>query len=115
MATNHVHAGKRVRVLFDSAHTSGDLIFVKGHIGIVEETVANGDWGYIILGDAWLLPGVPATVAMGVVLGAPPTVQATRLPLLAYAAGSSWVPVGRTIATGNATVAKVNLFGNVPY
>lgn len=118
MATNRVHAGKRIRVLFAAAHAGGSLVYEKGFYGIVEESVAAGEYGYMILGDVWLLPRVPSTLAMGTLVAAPATAQATWLPLLAYTnhpslnvqATTGWAPIGKAIATGNATVARILVF-----
>jgi predicted RecA/RadA family phage recombinase len=116
MARNHVHAGVRLRVLFDVAHKAGDLVYVKGHYGVVQDDVDAATYGTLILNRAWTLARTPATVAMGTVVAAPATEIATTLPLGAAAATvgavatAGWNPIGRTIATGNATVAKVVLF-----
>jgi hypothetical protein len=119
MATNRVHGGHRLRVYFGAAHKAGDLVYEKGFYGICEEDAVVSTYGYIILQDVWLLPRAPATVAMGVTLAALATSIATTLPLLAYAGLPTFVgpatagmyPVGKTIATGNASgYAKVQMF-----
>jgi predicted RecA/RadA family phage recombinase len=114
MATNRVHGGERIRVLFSVAHRAGDLVWEKGFYGVVEENQVAGRYGYLILRDVWTLAGVPATVAMGTKLYASATAQATTLPLIA-AASTGYNAVGRTIATGNASVARVALFWQNEY
>jgi predicted RecA/RadA family phage recombinase len=95
---------------FAAAHRAGDLVFENGWFGVVEETVAAATRGYIITEGGWLLPRVPATVAMGARLYGLPTADATTIALQTTTAGTHFA-VGRTLATGNATVAKVVLFG----
>lgn len=119
MATNQVHRARRLTVPFAVAHAAGDLVYVNGFYGVVQDKVAAGDTGVLILEGAWTLPRVPSTVAMGTKLAAPATEIATSLPLLSYAGPTGiggggvtagWNQIGRTIATGNATVADVQLF-----
>lgn len=128
MSTNAVHAGRRLRVLFSVAHKAGDLVYENGFYGVVQDDVAAATYGTLILEGVWTLPRVASTVAMGTVLAAPATAQATTLPLLTYGnaaaasgvvpgpATAGWNKIGRTISTGNATVAKVQLANpNVSY
>jgi predicted RecA/RadA family phage recombinase len=111
MAKNFVHAGRRLRVLFSAAHLAGDLVFEKGFYGVVQDDVASGKFGTLILEGVWELARTPATVAMGSLLAAGPSSVATTLVLQAYtpAATANQRLVGKTIATGNATVARVQL------
>lgn len=106
MAKNYVHAGRRLRVLFSADHLAGDLVYEKGFFGVVQDDVTAGEYGTLILEGVWELARTPSTVAMGTILSAPATAIATTLPLTA----TSNSPVGRTIATGNASVARVQLF-----
>ena len=115
MAGNAVHAGRRLRMLFAVAHKAGDLVYAKGFYGVVQDDVAAGKYGTLILEGAWLLPRVAATLAQGTVVAAPASEIATSLPLGAVAsmgvvASAGWNPVGRVIATGNGSLAKVQLF-----
>lgn len=116
MSRNAVHAGRRITVLFDVLHRAGDLVYVRGFFGIVQDDVAAGETGTLILEGVWAVPRVASTVAMGTKLSAPATEIATSLPLgtasptLGNPATAGWLPVGRTIATGNATIAKLQLF-----
>lgn len=115
MATNYVHAGKRLgNVLFTVAHKAGELVYEKGFFGVVQDDVAAGARGTLILEGTWTLSRVPATVAQGSKLHAPATEIATSLPLIAAAtngaASAGYAAIGRVIATGNASVAKVQLF-----
>lgn len=116
MSRNFVHAARRLTFTATSAHTAGDLVYHKGFYGVVQDDIASGAVGTLILEGAWALARVPSTVAMGAVLAAPATEIATSLPLgaasptLGNVATAGWNPVGRAIATGNATVAKLQLF-----
>ena len=124
MSGNFVHRGRRLTMTFSTAHTAGDLVYVgasgasaTGFYGVVQDNVAAGAIGTLILEGVWNLKRAPSTVALGTVLSAPATETATSLPLLARfspATGSpatvGWMPVGRVIATGTASTAKVQLF-----
>lgn len=116
MARNYVHrAGRLGNVIFTVAHKAGELVYEKGFYGVVQDDVAAGAKGTLLLEGAWLLSRVPATVAMGTKLYAPATEVATSLPLISIAAtigqaSAGHNAVGRVIATGNATVARVQLF-----
>lgn len=115
MAGNAVHAGRRLRVLFAVAHKAGDLVYAKGFYGVVQDDVAAGKWATLILEGAWLLPRVSGVLAMGTVVAAPASEIATSLPLTTVASmgvvsGAGINPIGRVIATGNASLAKVQLF-----
>lgn len=110
MATNSVHAGDRIEIVsFGAAHKAGDLVYEQGWYGVVEEDVAAGKRGYIIPGRVWLLPRVPSSnLAAGTAIYAFPTTSSTGL-LLAAGATTGYNKIGRTIATGNASVAPVLL------
>jgi predicted RecA/RadA family phage recombinase len=115
MAKNFVHRGARLnRVLFTVAHRAGELVYEKGFYGVVQDDVAAGGFGTLLLEGVWTLSRVPATVAMGAKLHAPATEIATSLPLISAAtngaASAGYAAIGRAIATGNATVARVQLF-----
>lgn len=129
MAGNFVHRGRRLTVPFTTAHTAGDLVYVGasgaaggGFYGVVQDNVAAGATGTLILEGTWNLKRAPTTLAFGTVVAAPATETATSLPLLGYDAAAAasgvvpgpatvgWRPVGRTIATGTATTAKIQLF-----
>lgn len=107
-----IHNGDRLRLKFSVAHSAGDLAYEKGFFGWVQDDVAAGDYGVLLVdGGVYELARTPATVAAGVKLYAAPSAVATTLdlkPLASIASGA--VAVGRTVATGNATVAYVRLF-----
>lgn len=110
MARNAVHAGVRLRLLFAAAHKAGDLVYCQGHYGIVQDNVAAGTYGTLILNRAWVLARTPANnTNPGTKLYAPATEIATTLPLAAGAT-TGYNPVARAIATGNASVVKAVLF-----
>ena len=112
MARNYVHAGRRARVLFSANHLAGDFVYEKGLYGVVQDDVEAGKFGTLILEGVWELARTPADVAMGTVLAAGPSSVATTLVLQPYtaAATGNQRAVGRAFATGNASVARVQLF-----
>jgi predicted RecA/RadA family phage recombinase len=120
MSTNAVHAGRRLRVLFSVAHLAGDLVYESGYYGVVQDNVAAAAYGTLILEGVWTLPRIPSTSVMGAVLAAPATAIATSLLLgvrgatVGMNATTGWNPIGRLIATSNATVGKVQLFNPNP-
>lgn len=119
MARNEViRAGSsdRLRVLFSASHEAGDFVYEKGFYGWVQDDVdiTKTAWGVLFLEGVYELARTPATVAMGTKLYAPATAQATTLPLVA-AATTGHNAVGRTTATGNASAARVRLFGDNNY
>jgi len=119
MARNEVlRAGHsdRLRILMASDHLAGDFVHEKGFYGWVQDDVdvSENAWGVLFLEGVYELARTPATVAMGTKLFASPTSQATTLPLAA-AATTGHNAVGRTAATGNATAARVRLFGDNAY
>ena len=110
MSNTAVHKGDRLQVTFTVAHKAGDLVYEKGFYGTVEDDVAAGALGYIILGEIHIFRRMPATTAMGTKVYAPATAQATTLPLIA-AASTGHNAVGRTAATANASgIGWVQLF-----
>jgi predicted RecA/RadA family phage recombinase len=111
MARNAVHAGVRLRMFFATTHKAGDLVYCKGFYGVVQDDIkVAGSWGTLILNRAWLLARVPASnIAQGTALFAPATEIATTLPLSAGAT-TGYNAIGRSIATGNASVVKAVLF-----
>jgi predicted RecA/RadA family phage recombinase len=115
MARNKVHNGDRLRVLASVNHSAGDLVYEKGFYGWCQDDVEAGDYFTLVKdGSAYELARTPATVAMGVKLYAAPSSVATTLDLKPLASiASGYNAVGRTIATGNATVARVLLFRDV--
>lgn len=120
MASNKVHAGERLTLTATTAHTAGDLVWCKGFFGVVQDDVVSGDKFTLILNGVWNLKRAPATSAIGAVLSAPATEQATGLPLgaasptIGNAATAGWWSIGKVIATGTATTAKVQLFNPNP-
>lgn len=122
MSGNFVHRGRRLKMLFATAHTAGDLVYCKGFYGVVQDNIVADTYGTLILEGAWTLKRVASTVAQGTRVAAPATEIATSLPLLTFGAGAAasgvvpgpatagWNPIGRVIATGNATLAKIQLF-----
>ena len=124
MARNEViryHSAARLRMRFAVDHLAGDLVYVGGFYGWVQDDVdvSEDAWATLHLAGVYELARTPATVAQGTKLHAPATEQATTLPLIAAAtngqATAGWNAVGRTTATGNATVARVRLFDNNAY
>jgi len=120
MSRNFVHRGARLgMVIMTVAHKAGELVYEKGFYGVVQDDVAAGAKGTLLMEGVWLLPRVASTLAQGVKLHAPATEIATSLPLIAAAtngqATTGWNPVGRVIATGNASVARVQLFNPNAY
>ncbi len=124
MARNEVfRAGHsdRLRILMAADHLAGDFVYEKGFYGWVQDDVdvSENAWGVLFLEGVYELARTPANVAMGTKLHAPATAQATTLPLIAAAtngaATAGWNAVGRTAATGNATAARVRLFGDNSY
>src|SRR4051812_3282372 len=109
MAGNFVHRGRRLTVPFTTAHTAGDLVTVGasgaaggGFFGVVQDNVAAGAVGTLILEGVWNLKRAPSTVAaFGTILAAPATETATSLPLgagaatVGFAATTGWRAVGR--------------------
>jgi len=117
MATNEVirgHSRGRLRVLFAVAHDAGDYAYEKGWYGWVQDDVAAGAWGVLILDNVVEVTNVPSTVAMGTKLYAPATAIATTLPMIAGPT-TGWNPVGRAIATGNATAVRLRQFSDNAY
>lgn len=124
MALNEVvryHSAGRLRVRFTTDHLAGDLVFAGGFYGWVQDhvDVSENAWGTLHLAGVYELARTPATVAAGTKLHAPASEMATTLPLIAAATNGSattgWNAVGRTTATGNATVARVRLFSDNNY
>lgn len=116
-----VFPGRRLtNVYFTTNHAAGDLVYVNGFYGVVEDAivVATDHYGTLIITEVHRLPRVASTVAMGTVLAAPATEMATTLPLLTWAvngasaginATAGWNPVGKVTTTGNASMALVRL------
>lgn len=120
-----VFPGHRLtNVLFATNHSAGDLVYVNGYFGTVEDNidVSVDPYGTLIIDEVHRFARVPSTVAMGTVMGALATEVATTLQLLPYARGTAtngvvpgdatagWKPVGRTTTTGNASMALISLF-----
>lgn len=122
MSSNAVHSGERIQLTATAAHSAGDLVYQAGFYGVVQDDVASGDLYTLILTGVWRLNNVPSTVAQGKIVAAPATVMATTLEVLGWtthpslnsAATAGWNPIGRTIETGTATTAKVQLFNPNP-
>jgi predicted RecA/RadA family phage recombinase len=118
MASNRVHGGDRIKVTASADHSAGDLVYEGGFYGIAQDDVSSGDIFALILDGVWNLPRVPSTLGMGLIVAAPATNQATGLQMLQWTthpslntlATTAWNAIGRTIATGTATTAKVQLF-----
>lgn len=118
MSANFVHAGRRLTIRATVAHKAGDLVYEKGFYGVVQDDVKVADLFTLILEGVWNLPrliGGNAPVAMGARIYAAPTLSSTGLILAPVAsagasAGIGWNPIGRLIATSNASQAKVQLF-----
>lgn len=122
MSKNFVHAGRRLNIRATVAHTAGDLVYEKGFYGVVQDDVAVGDLFALILEGVWALPRLVggANVEMGTKVYAFPTTGATSLiiapgPSAGASAGLGWNPIGRLIATSNASQAQVQLFNPNEY
>jgi hypothetical protein len=98
-----------------AAHRAGDLVCEQGYFGTVQDDVAAGDPFTLLLNPTVNFPRVPSTLASGVVVAAPATAQATTLPIgaasptIGFLATAGWFPFGKTIATGTASTAKIQL------
>lgn len=118
MSRNRVHGGERIKVTASANHSAGDLVYERGFYGVCQDDVASGDVFTLILNGVYNLPRVPSTLVMGAVVAAEATISATSLVLLPWtthaslntAATAGWGQVGRTIETGTATTAKIQLF-----
>jgi predicted RecA/RadA family phage recombinase len=108
MSGNFVHRGRRLRVLFTTAHSAGDLVYAKGFYGVVQDSIVAGTYGTLILDGVWNLKSPVSTLAMGTRVTAPAQEQATSLQI-AGGATTGYNAIGRVIATGTATTAKVLL------
>lgn len=111
----------RLRLQFSVDHNAGDFVWERGFYGWIQDDidVSENAWGVLFMEGVYELARTPATVAQGLKVHAPATAQATTLPLIAAAtngqATAGWNAVGRTTATGNATVGRVRLFGDQNY
>lgn len=124
MSLNIVHENgtDHLKVLSAVAHSAGDLVCAKGFYGTVVDNVAAGETMTLRLNPTVNFARVPSTVGMGVVVAAPATEQATSLPIGLFVGATSglalatagWYPIGKTIATGTATTAKIQLFNPNP-
>ena len=120
MATNEIiryHSANRLRVLFTTDHTAGDLVHIKGFYGWVQDDVdvSVTGWGTLHMAGVYELTRAPASSNMGTKLYAPATEIATSLPLISGAT-TGWNPVGRTTATQAASgIARVRLFAENNY
>lgn len=127
MSTNvvHEHGTNNLKItVAASAHRAGDLVCERGFFGIVDDTVVAGDPFTLRLNPTVNLPYVPSTLAAGVIVAAPATAQPTSLPIgaagaatlgLPIGATAGWVPIGKVIATGTASTAKIQLFNPSPF
>lgn len=120
----HQHGTTHLQVTASSAHTAGDLVYEGGFFGTVEDDCSAGDVVTLQLDPTVNFTRVPSTVAMGKVVAALATSIATTLPIgLADAATlgqpigatAGFVPIGKAIATGTASTAKIQLFNPNPY
>ena len=122
MSAHGVHSGERIKVTATAAHSAGDLVYEGGFYGTVQDDVASGDLFTLILNKVWNFKNVPSTLPMGRIVAAPATVMATTLQVLSWTthpslnshATAGWSPIGRTIETGTATTAKIQLFNPNP-
>lgn len=117
MSTNVVHewGTAHLKVVSAVAHKAGDCVYAKGFYGTVVDDVAAGETMTLRLNPTVNFANVlVSTLAMGTKVYAPATEQATTLPIIGGAT-TGWNSIGRTIATGTATTAKVQLFNPNPY
>lgn len=120
MSRNFVHAGRRLKFIAGAAYKAGDLVYNNGFFGVVQDDVASGATGTLILDGVWDLKNLrEGSIVMGAKIYAPATVIATSLTVSPSSAASNpttWTPVGRAIATSPASSAtasvKVKLFDN---
>jgi predicted RecA/RadA family phage recombinase len=119
MSTTAVQQGDRLTFVATTAHAAGDLVHYNGFYGHVQDDIAAGELGMMILDRVWKFANVPSTLAQGAVVAAPATEQATTLPILAWAGATSglvanattgWNAIGRVWETGNASMAAIQLF-----
>ena len=125
MSTNvvHEHGTENLKVAVAvAAHRAGDLVCEKGFFGVVDDTTEAGAAITLRLNVTARLKYVPSTLAAGVVVAAPVTASPTSLPIAAAGATgflaavtAGWIPIGKTIATGTATTAVIQLFNPNPY
>lgn len=122
MSRNFVQAGRRYQFTNGaSARQAGDLVYVDGLYGVLQDDVAANAKGVIILEGVWDLKNIyGGPFAPGRIVYAAPTGIATSLLLYLPATGLSSVPSGaqpvgriwgQTVAASAATaVARVQLF-----
>jgi hypothetical protein len=126
MSTNivHQHGTNHIKLTAVAAHLAGDLVCEQGFFGTVQDDVAAGDVFTLLLDPTVNYPRVPSTLAIGVIVAAPATAQATTLPIAAIGAATGgafapatggWIPFGKVIATGTATTAKIQHFNPNPF
>ena len=111
MATNtvHEHGTDYLKVIASAAHLAGDLVYEKGFFGVCEDNVASGQLFTLRLSGTFNLPRVPSTLAMGTQVSAGPSSVATTLVIIGGPTTGA-IPFGRTIATGTASTAKIQLY-----
>lgn len=126
MSTNVVHewGTDHLKVLAATTHKAGDLVCAKGFYGTVADDVAAGEMMTLRLNPTVNFANVQtAALPMGAVVAAPATEQATTLPIRSFSAATSgiianattgWYPIGKLIATGTSTTAKIQLFNPNP-
>ena len=129
MSRNFTQAGRRLSFLATRAHSAGDLVWFNGFFGVVQDDVASGALGTLILEGVWKL-GNPreGLVVQGAKIYAPATTvvaagsQASSLSVAPSSAASNpttWTPIGRAIATSPASSAtstiNVQLFNPNAY
>jgi len=95
------------------ARKAGNLCYEKGFFGVVQDDVASGDYGTLLLDGAWELSNKLSTDlwAMGSKVYASATAGATSIALTPPASiASGAIAIGRSIATANASVVRVLMF-----
>lgn len=122
MSVTEVQDGHRLTFVATTDHAAGDLAYYNGFYGHVQDDIAAGELGMLILNKVWKFANVPSTLAQGALVAAPATEMATTLKigLSAQAAAASgvvpgnatagWNVFGRVWETGNASMAAIQLF-----
>lgn len=117
MSKGFVNAGRRRSFTPSVAYKAGDLAYHQGFYGIVQDDVAAGELGVLVLdaGVQELKNIFGSNIPPGTTVYAAPSVMATSLlvyPAASFPSGAN--PIGRVWATTTASlataVAKVAMF-----
>jgi hypothetical protein len=126
MSVTGLEEGKRRTFKATTAHKAGDLAYAEGFYGHIQDDIAAGELGMMILGEVHYFGNVSGVLAAGALVAAPATEMATTLPVGVFAqaaaasgvipgnATTGWNAIGRVWETGNASLAPVQLFNPRP-